>query len=349
MGKNGAPLRYFLGANTADGFYSCYEDFPPREDACLWYIKGGPGNGKSTLMRSVARAAGNLGMQAECALCSGDPDSLDGVYLREARLGYVDATSPHVQEPGEPGAGGQYLDMSGCYRPGLAAHREQIREFFRLYREQYARSYALLDAAALAAPELIPGLVGAADRAGAAERADAMISGLVRPEGGYRAQRRFLSVYSCKGRLSLWDEVEAERFFTLDDRFGLADAFLQALRARCRESGCRVILCPDPLRPSRLEGLILPEQSIAFAAVKDPGRSPRPGGAHVPLAAAAGEDALRSREFLGCRETRDRLLQQAVGALRKAKDLHDRLEALYRPYVDFSAVDALIREQLERL
>ena len=58
------------------------------------------------------------------------------------------------------------------------------------------------------------------------------------------------------------------------------------------------------------------------------------------------DPALFADDFEG---QRDRLLLQAAGALREAKSLHDRLEALYRPYVDFSAVDALIRDQVERL
>ena len=50
--------QFFLGANTGAGFVSLYPAFAAPEDgAFVWYIKGGPGNGKSTLMRRAAERA----------------------------------------------------------------------------------------------------------------------------------------------------------------------------------------------------------------------------------------------------------------------------------------------------
>ena len=52
--------QFFLGANTGAGFVSLYSAFAAPEDgAFVWYIKGGPGNGKSTLMRRAAERASN--------------------------------------------------------------------------------------------------------------------------------------------------------------------------------------------------------------------------------------------------------------------------------------------------
>ena len=71
----------FLGANSADGFFSLYGGFCSGEGDFLHLIKAGPGGGKSGFMRRVARAAAEQGYDTECVLCSGDPDSLDAVYL----------------------------------------------------------------------------------------------------------------------------------------------------------------------------------------------------------------------------------------------------------------------------
>lgn len=335
MGKNCAPRRYFLGANTAEGFTSYYHEFPPAEDGFLWYIKGGPGNGKSTLMKRLALSAEEAGKTVEYAYCSGDPDSLDGIYIREDRVGYVDATSPHVQEPEEPGASGQYLDLSGCYRPGIKEHRTEIKEYFRRYRAEYGRSYDLLKAAALSMPEES----SKGELAIVRERARALAAELIKPEGTYRAVRRFLSAYTCKGRVSFWEDAEAERLYVPEGAADMADAFLQELSQCCRELGCRVILCPDPLTPQRLEGLILPGQGLAFAA-----GSANPRAERVFLGEAAENEDLRR-----CRELREILLFEAVQHLREAKHLHDELEALCHPYVDFSAVDEILRTQLRRL
>ena len=93
-------IQYFLGANSPQGFYSLYDQLIQIEDASAIYIlKGGPGCGKSTLMRQVALAAEKADIQAEYILCSGDPDSLDGDVLPHLGIALVDGTAPHAAAP----------------------------------------------------------------------------------------------------------------------------------------------------------------------------------------------------------------------------------------------------------
>ena len=68
-------MRWFLGANSAEGFRSLYEDFCRSEGDFLRIIKGGPGCGKSSFMRHIGEAAEKKGLEVEYILCSGDPDS----------------------------------------------------------------------------------------------------------------------------------------------------------------------------------------------------------------------------------------------------------------------------------
>lgn len=79
----------FLGANSAGGFFSLYGGFCSGEGDFLHLIKAGPGGGKSGFMRRVAQAAADHGYDTECVLCSGDPDSLDGVYIPALHVGFM--------------------------------------------------------------------------------------------------------------------------------------------------------------------------------------------------------------------------------------------------------------------
>ena len=346
-------IRYFLGANTAQGFVSAYEDLAdPEGGDFIWYIKGGPGNGKSTFMKTIADAAEAAGRTVERFPCSGDPDSLDGIYIREDRVAYVDATSPHVQEPPLPGAAGQYLDLSRFYRPGLSPHREEIGRHFRLYREQYARCYELLKAAALCAPENTPGLADGSLREAAAARARETAGRLLRPGDGARERRRFLSALTCQGPVTFWETARAcGRLCTLDNALGLADPFLQAIREECRAKGVPAILCPDPLQPDRLEAVLLPGQELSFAAVKKDRPCAGAVWRHLRLDAMTDAGRLRAHrtESRSCSMLQAGLLRQAGEALANAKRFHDALEEIYRPYVDFSGVSALCREHREAL
>lgn len=166
--------QFFLGANTGAGFVSLYPAFAAPEDgAFFWYIKGGPGNGKSTLMRRAAERAEEAGLAVESILCSGDPESLDGIYIPEKKLGYVDATSPHVQEPAVPGTSGKYLDLGAFYRPIPPEEAEKMRRLFAAYRREYARAYDMLHAARLVSPGGIPGVLTAEAKARVRKRAEA--------------------------------------------------------------------------------------------------------------------------------------------------------------------------------
>ena len=50
-------VHYFLGANSPTGFYSLYDQLiDPEEAQELFILKGGPGCGKSSLMRRVGAA-----------------------------------------------------------------------------------------------------------------------------------------------------------------------------------------------------------------------------------------------------------------------------------------------------
>lgn len=89
-------VRFYLGANAPTGFYSLYDQLiDPAEAEDILILKGGPGCGKSTLMKHVARKAEERGLQVEYIPCSGDPDSLDAILLPERKTAIVDGTAPH--------------------------------------------------------------------------------------------------------------------------------------------------------------------------------------------------------------------------------------------------------------
>ena len=138
-----AVRHYFLGANTGSGFFSVYDDFcPPGSGVFLWVLKGGPGCGKSSFMKAIGRAAEEKGLDVEYVLCSGDPDSVDGVYVPAWRTAYVDGTAPHVREVPFPGASGAYLDLGQFYRSEeLAPQLPKLMALTARYRAHYARAY----------------------------------------------------------------------------------------------------------------------------------------------------------------------------------------------------------------
>lgn len=96
MNKNEKALRFFLGANTPQGFVSRFDQLTDSQDGWRKFvIKGGPGSGKSTLMKKVVQQFEKEGI--EIIHCSSDVDSLDGVIVPSRKFCIADGTSPHVR------------------------------------------------------------------------------------------------------------------------------------------------------------------------------------------------------------------------------------------------------------
>ena len=337
-------ISFFLGANSAHGFFSLYDSLAdPAEGDYTWYIKGGPGSGKSTFMRCVAEAAEKRGYHVAYVRCSGDPSSLDGIYIHEQKTAYVDATSPHIQEPAFPGAAGRYLDLSDFYKKNIPFEADRIADLFTEYRKQYARAYELLQAAALCAPSGIPGAVTNKTKKEIQNMVLALTEEYPMRQAKDRQKDIFLSAITGIGRIRCLETIgTVGRILKIKSAFGLENVFLEAAAKSFREKQYLNVLCHDPLLPERLEALIVPEADICYI------RWPRKEKDVVNLDVALDPLFLRSaeEERKSCAAQHNRLLRLAERSLHKAGVLHSELESVYKPTVDFAAVSAFTQRHI---
>lgn len=346
--------RWFLGANSGYGFRSLYDGFCHGEGDFLRVIKGGPGCGKSSFMRRMGEAAEKKGLDVEYIHCSGDPDSLDGVYIPALRLGYADGTAPHIMDPACFGADGDYLNLGAfcdCVRSREAA--AQLEALTGAYKAHYTRAYSLLAAAGAASTGPAGAWLSAADREAAAKRARSM-AGRELPRGRKgairgRASRRFLGGATCKGRVFLTQTLPGlcPRIYRLEGRMGLASVFIGAMAEEALSRGLDCVLCPYWLLPETYEALAIPELGLGFVVdLRDGAQLPETCRClHLDrLAAASGDDPAR-RALKAEARMAAALTDMASLSLAAAKALHDELESVYRPFVDFTGLtDAACRE-----
>ena len=351
-------IQYFLGANSPQGFYSLYDQLLPPETAnAIYIIKGGPGCGKSTLMRQVAAQAAQAGETAEYILCSGDPDSLDGVVLPRLKAALVDGTAPHVIEPKYPGVVEQYVNLGVCYdREGLQAVREELQGCMRGYKEHYQRAYRCLGAAAEIREDVRDTLMTEELEAKLAKRARGILSRELKPRKTGEAgavKQRFLGAVTHKGVLTLYGTASAQctRIYELSDRYGLAHPLLARLLSGAVLGGYDVVACPDPMAPERLAHLLVPEAGLAFVTSREGMVYDGPAYRRVRVDAmipAAYCKRFRSR-LRFTRRMVQVLREEGMAALGEAKAAHDQLEAVYHPHVDFDGVAGLTARELERM
>ena len=140
--------KYFAAANSFEGFKSNFDSiFSPLTHKKLFILKGGPGTGKSTLMRGIADRFGDVARVTRI-LCSSDTSSLDGVVLEkdEATVGIVDGTAPHVVEPKFPGAVEEIINLGdGFDYDALMNCSKEIIELSKKKSNAYKKAYVVLE------------------------------------------------------------------------------------------------------------------------------------------------------------------------------------------------------------
>lgn len=348
-------VEYFLGANSPSGFYSMYDQMiDPAKARGIYILKGGPGCGKSTLMRRVGARAKELGQEVEYILCSGDPDSLDGVILPGMGVAVVDGTAPHVMEPAYPGAVERYVDLGACCRKEIRGERQNIIQVTRDYKAGYRSAYRCLGAAGQVLEELRAAVTDREMEEKLARRARGILAREVpRRRGAAPGQekKRFLTAVTHRGRVALYGTALAQcgRVYELSDRCGLGHGLLLTLRDGVLEAGYDAVACPDPMAPERLAHLIVPELGLAFVTTAPGMTLPEKAVRRLRMEGAVDSETMRTARgrVRFARKMADALVDEGIRDLARTKAKHDELEKLYRPYIDFDLVQEKAAQVME--
>lgn len=338
------PHTYFAGANTAEGFVSAYPHWVREEESHrVFFIKGGSGTGKSSMMKQCARAAADVGAEITLLLCSSDPTSADGVILQGRngrRIVILDGTAPHIADPALPGAAGEIVDVgTGWDVSRLCARREEICLARRGKAACYARAYRYLSAyrsvvdgasALLSECILHDKLYAAADR----------LLGTLKDRGRFSEEIVYTHALSMHGayRLNTFSAL-AEGKCAIVDVYGTGEFFLEALRDRAMDHRRAVCTSPTPACPNRLQELYFPQAGLHFCLV--PEREEGDAARYIHMHRFIDRSALAARRgkirFAG--KCADMLIEGALQALADAGEQHFRLEEIYKEAMDFSIVE----------
>lgn len=344
---------FFAGANSGEGFRNLFPEIVDLENTLdLMILKGGPGVGKSTFMREIGRTMEAAGAAVEYLWCSGDPDSLDGVVMPTLRCAVCDGTSPHIMEPKYPAAVDRYVDLGRFYDVTAAkTDAAAVKQHTHDYQASYQRAYRSLKAAR----QVELDTVTAARRSFDAERMRGRLAGIMQRELRRRGNepgrtvRRFLGSVTHRGPVWRFDSVETlcPRVYELRDSWELAGESLDILHRTAAERGWNSIVCVSTEEPGRIEHLLIPGLGLAFVTSRpgmEYGQKPFRRVRLDALAEPGERAALRFRQRMTAA-----LREEGIAALKEAKAAHDRLEAVYNPYVDFDGVRTLAALEAGRL
>ncbi len=337
----------FLAANTPEGFVSFFDElYNPYKNTKAYIIKGGPGTGKSTFIKKIAKAFEERGFDTELIYCSSDPDSLDGLIVPEKGFSICDGTAPHVMEPRFPGAAENIINLGQFWdEKKLRKNADEIRRLF-IENSLYHRQSAGYLAAA--------GHVNRQNRKIASayikrEKTDSFAARFIYREltpkkknepGEYK--RRFLSAITPKGNIFLSDTVRSlcPRIIGIDDSEGVASSLItERIAQGAIKNGYTAISCRCPMNPSEGEHLLIPEKGIALVRLCG-------ASAEISCDRVIHTARFMHEEFYGNKRylrfnsrVRDELIKESVERLKKAKAVHDKLEEIYIDAMDFERLN----------
>ncbi len=344
---------YFLGASSPSGFFSLFEKaYDPHDGWTACIIKGGPGTGKSSLMKKIANAAAAKGEKCERAFCSSDPDSLDAVIIPERKFVIMDGTAPHIVNAGYPGICEYLLDMGECWdKEKLMPYRSRILELTDACGACHKQAQRCLGSAGAFRNANLVKTDPLIDIDKVNRAADRIRENLPRHGTGGYTNHRLLSAVTKDGIKVFENTLHnlCNVCIPVDDRWSRCSSlFMKRLGRVLEKDGFGTVLCYCSQLPDAVEHIMIPEAGVACSSANrihsvDAGRTIH--ASRFMKRAFSSEE----RKMLTENEKNEKLmLNQASAHMRDAKSLHDELESYYISAMDFDKVkekgDKLIKD-----
>lgn len=338
-------LSYFLGGSSPTGFCTRFGDMIFDTQYYSYIIKGGPGTGKSSLMKRIAEAFPDE--EKEFYYCSSDPDSLDAVIFKRRKVILADGTAPHCFDPEYPGAVQQILNL-GIYwdDSALKKFKDEIISATFEYRQYHARCRRFITALSSVALDTFQIGKLALNK----QKLEDFISRFTKKilpkkhsdkEGKY--EFRQLSAITPNGYLT--NIPQYYDVYLLNDSFySGSETFIRRFAEIAVNCGYDVSISACTLWNSEFfEHLLIPELKLAFLS-----SNPLNALDIVP------KQSINFKRFYDksavCeRKTRlkfnkgavKNLRDEAVQCLENAKSEHDKLEHFYISAMDFDSVNRI--------
>lgn len=350
--------KYFLGANSAEGFvsyfgqsYNCFDDWH------TFIIKGGPGTGKSSFMKYVTAKAVDMGYNVTLCPCSSDPDSLDGIIINEIKTVLLDGTAPHVVEPQFAGVCEQIINLGDFWNSDtLYKVADKIIDVTLQNKKLHKRASAYISTSGEMIYDNLK-ISRANTNSAKAEKFAQKICNLLIPKRKEKHPYewvRFLGGITPKGIISYSNNIEKfyKKLVVIEDKYGgTSGIIMEQIRKTALDRGYEIITVKNMILPSKLiDHVLIPELSLAFVREWEYSKF---GDAHRRIHARRFCDInkirdTRSRMIFNRRVSRE-LLTEAVQTLEKAKQTHDILEQYYISAMNFEQLTAFAEQKADEI
>ncbi|MGN7938289.1 PRK06851 family protein [Virgibacillus sp. 6R] len=349
---SGKVRHYYAGGNTAKGFYSLYES--ALEDLERVYIlKGGPGTGKSSLMKKIGDIMESKSLNVEYLHCSSDNDSIDGVILPDYKVGIVDGTAPHIIEPKAPGVVEEYVNLGVAWdSQKLANDKQTILSLNKDIAGKFEIAYKTFAEALAAHDEIEEIYISNMNFDKANQLTDEVISllyGEEQLEKKSKIKHRFLGAATPLGAVDFIQNLTSDvqnRYFIKGRAGSGKSTMLKKIVAEGEKRGFDIEVYHCGFDPNSLDMVIIRERDVAIFDSTAPHEyfPERDTDKIIDMYERCinpGTDEKYADEIERTTKAYKGKMKDAISYLAEAKQLRDRLEAIYINAMDFQVVDEM--------
>ncbi|WLD93272.1 PRK06851 family protein [Alkalihalobacillus sp. AL-G] len=359
----GKIKNYYAGGNTAKGFYSLYESSLAGLDR-LFILKGGPGTGKSTLMKEIGDAWNENGFDIEYLHCASDNQSIDGFILPALKVGVVDGTAPHVIEPKAPGVVEEYVNLGVAWNSDLLApYKERILELNDKIDTSFQSAYANFADALAVHDEWEKIYIENMDFNKADQLTEELLEHFFAGKGLKKTadvRHRYLGAATPEGAVDFIQNLTEDvykRYFIKGRPGSGKSTMLKKIAAAAEDKGFDVEIYHCGFDPNSLDMVIVRELGFAIFDSTAPHEyfPDRENDEIVDMykrTITPGTDDKYEVELEDITSRYSGKMKDAIACLARAKELHDELEQYYIEAMDFNKVDEIkseIHKQIEQL
>lgn len=350
----GKSRKLFPGANTANGSFNFFDNIITKNINRIFCLKGGPGVGKSSLMKKIANEFLEKGYDIELHYCPSDPSSLDAVLIKELGVVLLDGTAPHIVDPKDPGAIDEIVNLGDYWNlENLEKNKVEIVECGKDISSSFRRAYKYLKSAEPIYYDIEEKYKGCMDFGQVNLLTEHFIYDLFKnasSTGIYQKERHlFGTAITPVGHVDYADSILSgvSKIYHLSGNIGTGKTtFLKRVCDKAIKKGMEVEVYHYPLIKDKLETIIIKDLDIGITTSKlFEGRNTIDLDKYLDQYKLAKYE----EEINFDKKVFNELINYGISNLKKAKAKHDVIEAHYVPNMRFDEIETLRKEIVNRI
>ncbi len=343
----GKERRMFPGGNTSRGFFSYFDYIIDRKEANkIIILKGGPGTGKSSMMRNIGLYMQEKGYDVEYHHCASDRESIDSIVIPKLKIAILDGTAPHVTDPKYPGAVDMIVNLGEYWNSeGLEENREEIIKVIDRNSKYYKSAYKYFGAARLIQEDTQWKMEEALDFGKLNVLAYDLINEIFEDTSvAYkRGKERHLfgSAYTPTGWAEHTDTLlrDIDKIYYIKGELGTGKTTLmKKVYQEAIQRGFDVEVFHTPLIPEKIETIITKDLGVALS-IMDEAKSK--SFKVIDLDEYVNKEIYNNYKdsIIDNKKVYENLISIAIEKLAGAKKNHDLMEAHYIPNMNYDEIN----------